>query len=245
VEIRFCAHVPKDLARPEEVEDACQADLERSVVALADGASESFASSAWARILVDEYTRDPTLGLEFMHRSRMRYETEVGGRSRSWAQQASYDRGSFSTLLGVQYHSDASRLNVVCVGDSAAVVLAGSCPAVMLPDEDPRAYSERPTLLPTRLDQEEVALLACRAYRIHFRHAPHDILLMTDALAEWAFRQAADGDGQWERLCSLREDGDLAKLVVRERNARRLRTDDVTLVHLRIGYNGLPDARTV
>jgi plasmid maintenance system antidote protein VapI len=53
---------------------------------------------------------------------------------------------------------------------------------------------------------------------------------MTDALGEWALKMASQGDPQWQVLLAIQSETDLHNLVSTERERKRMRIDDVTLV---------------
>jgi hypothetical protein len=58
------------------------------------------------------------------------------------------------------------------------------------------------------------------------------ILCMTDALGEWALRNAAEGAPKWELLLGISTNETLSDLVISERNNRSMKVDDVTLVSI-------------
>ena len=55
---------------------------------------------------------------------------------------------------------------------------------------------------------------------------------MTDALGEWALKQALAEDSGFIELLSLQTEEELAELVLRERAAKRMYIDDSTLLVL-------------
>ena len=55
---------------------------------------------------------------------------------------------------------------------------------------------------------------------------------MTDALGEWALRSLAAGEPKWSLLLSISDTCELEELVMVERAAKRMRIDDVTLLHI-------------
>jgi len=55
---------------------------------------------------------------------------------------------------------------------------------------------------------------------------------MTDALGEWALKQALAEDSGFIELLSLQTEEQLAQLVLRERAAKRMHIDDSTLLVL-------------
>lgn len=60
---------------------------------------------------------------------------------------------------------------------------------------------------------------------------------MTDALGEWALKMAQEGDPQWATLQSITEEAQLQSIVRTERQNKRMRVDDVTLVS--IAFDGV------
>jgi len=74
----------------------------KGVYALSDGASVSFDSASWARILVRRYTRDPEFTREWLSAAIAEFRKLYDRDSLPWMQQASFDKGSFASLLGVR-----------------------------------------------------------------------------------------------------------------------------------------------
>src|SRR5215831_4963322 len=74
----------------------------KGVYALSDGASVSFDSASWARILVRRYTRNPEFTREWLSAAIAEFCKLYDRDSLTWVQQASFDRGSFASLLGVR-----------------------------------------------------------------------------------------------------------------------------------------------
>ena len=75
----------------------------KGVYALSDGASVSFDSASWARILVRRYTRDPEFTREWLSAAIAEFRKLYDRDSLPWMQQASFDKGSFASLLGVRF----------------------------------------------------------------------------------------------------------------------------------------------
>ena len=73
----------------------------KGVYALSDGASVSFDSASWARILVRRYTRNPEFTREWLSAAIAEFRELYDRDSLPWMQQASFDRGSFASLLGI------------------------------------------------------------------------------------------------------------------------------------------------
>lgn len=233
MEVLFSASVAKDFAHPEQNDDAFVVSEDASRIALSDGASESYDSRTWARLLVERFVRDPRLGPAWVRAAAAEYATRYDGKALSWSQQAALDRGSFATLLGIV--SSPGTIRVTAIGDTTVVLLDGRSLVASFPYTAPEEFRARPELFSTSSRLNGFFTSAVRRHRSR-RAWPTEgladlvLLGMTDALAEWALRRAATGRAVWAELREVRSQSELAALVERERAARAMRVDDVTLV---------------
>jgi hypothetical protein len=168
----------------------------------------------------------------------------------SWSQQASYKRGTFSTLLGVRHDATGGAVEVLAVGDSLAVLADGCAVVSYWPYSEPQQFREHPTLLATLAELNgfvsEVASFATRVARFDLGtlETPR-LVYVTDALGEWLLRQSQHGGDGLARLLAISSGEELEDLVVREREASRMKIDDSTLIVASFDEgqeaNGLPD----
>src|SRR5689334_10979412 len=93
-------------------EDARSISPRRGVSALSDGASVSFDSAAWAKILVRRYAQNPQFDRQWLRGAINEFAKLYDRESLPWMQQASFDRGSFASLLGVK-HLGAGNVQVL------------------------------------------------------------------------------------------------------------------------------------
>ena len=122
--IVFAAQVPKDLSSsPEHIEDVYAISNDNARVVLCDGASESFDSRTWAELLANKFLCDPDIKSGWITDVLTDYIEKFDYQQMSWSKQASFERGSFSTLLGVQYFFDESYVQITGVGDTVAFLL--------------------------------------------------------------------------------------------------------------------------
>ena len=119
----FAGSCPKDFEEPAPNEDqfGLSDDGERCVVC--DGASESYNSRLWAQILCRRYLEDPAVGPAWIEAAREDYLAASDLGSMSWSQSAAFERGSFSTLLGVESDSESGAIRALAIGDSAALLI--------------------------------------------------------------------------------------------------------------------------
>lgn len=232
----FAEQVPKDLSSsPEHIEDVYAISNDNTRVVLCDGASESFDSRTWAELLANKFLCDPDIKPGWITDVLAEYIERFDYQQMSWSKQASFERGSFSTLLGVQYFSDESYVQITGVGDTVAFLL---CDGAMV-DSYPYAYMDEfqlhPRLLSTKLEYNDFISSSdfTNLYNkkwIVEKNKHHHILIMTDAIAEWALRNSQTDIFLWNKILRLRQHSDLEELVLSERNTSNMRVDDVTLI---------------
>jgi hypothetical protein len=113
---RFFGSIPKLPGDADRNEDAFTWSPERSALALSDGASESFDSRLWARILVRLFVLKPVLSVSRVDLAIMAYTRRHDPQSMSWSRQAAFDRGSYATLLGVAVSPELDQARVLAIG---------------------------------------------------------------------------------------------------------------------------------
>jgi hypothetical protein len=213
-------------------EDNFAVSSDASVCALSDGASDSFDSANWSRLLVASYLAEPLLSPEWVEKAVAEYNRRVNRSELSWSAQGGFDRGSFATLLGIR--AEPGGVTVEALGDSIVIVADGSDKVISFPYTTSEQFKQFPALISTR-SELNVSLFengpdTWRA-RISFASlsAPA-IFVMSDALGEWAL---AAGRDAVKSLRSIKTQRQFEKLVARERKHGRLRRDDTTLVGFR------------
>src|SRR6266567_6641702 len=121
----------------------------KGVYALSDGASVSFDSAAWARILVKRYARKPEFTREWLAAAIAEFGKLYDRDSLPWMQQASLDRGSFASLLGVRLFDAGGLIQLLAIGDSLAVLCDGDCIKATFPFSEASQFNRSPQLLCT------------------------------------------------------------------------------------------------
>lgn len=231
----FEGSCPKDPLSSDINEDRRAFDAARCTLALCDGASESFDSSVWAQILANKFVTDPAVTPDWLASAVADYVSRHDFETMSWSQRASYDRGSFSTLLGAQHIPRNQTVEILAVGDSLAVLADGGKQVASWPFSDPGRFKERPTLFATRLEHN--AFVSNTDFwttrGTHFELgglASPRLVCVTDALGEWLLRQTQSGGDGLSKLLALATEEELIALVIEERTAGRMRIDDSTLL---------------
>ncbi|MDA8255043.1 MAG: hypothetical protein M0Z99_05290 [Betaproteobacteria bacterium] len=245
----FLGSCPKDPTVSDINEDRWAFSNQNGTLALCDGASESFDSSVWAQILADKFVLDPAVTPEWLSDGLAEYVARHNFAAMSWSQQASYERGSFSTLLGVQYIPGNGAVEILAAGDSLAVLADSSRFVSSWPYSDPESFKDRPTLfatLPAYNTFVSDDFLAMR--RTYFDLGTLEstrLVCVTDALGEWLLRQVQSGGDGLERLLALATEDELVKLVAEERTAGNMRVDDSTLIVTAFDKGNEPDGVSI
>lgn len=236
MKILYAGTAPKDFNFPESNEDTYALDQQTHRFALSDGASESFDSKLWAKILADKFILNPALDKSWLADGIQIYSTKHDFPSMSWSKQASFERGSFATLIGVEYFPTHQSVDVLCVGDSLAVFIDELSYIDSFSYTHAFKFKERPELLSTSASHNQFLYTADffathhKTWSFAGRKSPK-LLCMTDALGEWALKCAEEDDPQWEFLCSISSDLQLAQFVRDARDQKQMRIDDSTLMH--------------
>jgi len=237
MQVLFSGQVPKDPRYPEAIEDSYELMIPEGRLALSDGASESFDSRTWARIVTSQFVVDPAINASWLDMCVRKYADQFDVQSLSWSKQASFNRGSYATLLGIEIFPQNQTMDVIAVGDSICVVLENEMLMSTFPYDHHEQFQQRPEIFST-LMTNNTFVSAADFYSKHFRTYPvrleckTALLCMTDALGEWALHGHAEGEPRWSALLSITDTRQLEELVTSERAARRMRIDDVTLLHI-------------
>jgi hypothetical protein len=235
--VAFTGQVVKESAFPEANEDACELAVETGRIAVSDGASESFDSKSWANQLALKYVSQPEVNAAWLDEAIASHVAQFDHNTLSWSKQAAFERGSFATLIGIQYNPELNLVEILAIGDSLVVLLDGPDLVKCFPYARAEDFRQCPVLISTNTAQNAAFDLADpfsrnRAIWTLADYAAPSVLCMTDALGEWALRKEEDGGPSWTTLLGIETQADLESLVARERDARNMRVDDVTLVKL-------------
>jgi len=237
MKVLFAGQVPKELQFPEDIEDALKMTADDSRLVISDGASESFDSKTWARLLVSSFVQCPELNESWLANAISRFAARFDFANLSWSKQAAFTRGSFATLLAVDQSTGPDNVNITSVGDSLAVFLDSGELLQSFPYVQAEEFQQRPQLLSTNtisntfVTSQDFLANHQKTWSLQGRSDPV-ILCMTDALGAWALRHSQNGNPRWQQLAQIRDVTELESLVIQERDAKTLRVDDTTLVLL-------------
>ncbi len=124
IRLRRNLSVPKDAEIPNE--DSYQCSERLNVYAVCDGAAVSYDSASWSKTLARRFTKDQKLDRGWLLDCIRAFNSKHDRDSLPWAQQAAFDSGSFSSLLGIVVDPVSAEVRLSAVGDTLAVLCDGS-----------------------------------------------------------------------------------------------------------------------
>ncbi len=240
----------KDPEQPGAYQDASCVDMEHHIAAIADGVSSSLFSGPWAAILAEAVVADspnpcePEEFAAWLQAQRARWAASIDTSSLAWFQKAKLPAGAFSTLLYTRVCpvEDAQagtfggyRLVAFALGDSCLFQIRGGELVRSFPLQTSAEFEVDPIVLGSadlkRDHLLEYAILDEMCY-------PGDeLVLCTDAVAEWAVRCYEQGEPpKWGDFWQMSED-DWRSGVAWLRQERQMRIDDATMLMLRVVDN--------
>lgn len=233
--IRFVASVAKYPADEHLNEDANGGILVRGIYAVSDGASDSYNSAPWSKILVSRFIRQPRFDANWLHDAVETYNAQYDREAMSWSAQAAFDRGSFATLTGIMIAPSGANVRVLGFGDSLAVLVADGDFLASFPYERAEQFAQHPLLLSTNMARNDPVLAQApftrfvRTWNLTRLRNP-TVLCMTDALGAWLLKAPRN---RLRRLLALKTRRQFVGFVEHERSAERMRRDDTTLLVVR------------
>jgi hypothetical protein len=243
----------KDPEQPGAYQDACCVDTEHYVAAIADGVSSALFSGPWAAILAEAVVADSPNPRDreafdawlLLQRARWAASIDTGGLA--WFQKAKLPRGAFSTLLCARVCAvdDAPagtfggyRLVAFALGDSCLFQIRGDERVRSFPLETSAQFEADPMVLGS-VDLKRDHLLQF-AMLDEMCYPGDELILCTDAVAEWAARCYEQGDPPvWSDFWRMSED-DWRAGVVWLRQQRQMHIDDATMLMVRVVDDRVP-----
>src|SRR5262249_13020142 len=115
-------------------------------IAVCDGASQSYDSAAWAQMLCRAFIEDQCVNQDWIAHAAERYQSKHSQADLPWMKQAAFERGSFSTLLGVEALS-GNAVRVTAFGDTIFAISDGDRFLQSFPYQEPESFDANPQLI--------------------------------------------------------------------------------------------------
>jgi hypothetical protein len=239
---------PKSDGRDYECQDAIypawdgDAALDEPLLAIADGAADSWLSGNWAEVLVESFGRTGHLGIAAtfadaadqwrMFLAAYLAKREEAGRPLRWFEEHHLERGAWATFLGLslvpRHDCGHGTWIAISVGDSCLFHVRANELSAAFPIDGCDGFDRFPHLVPSTsaaLDRvSETGLVTAGDWRVGDR-----FILATDALAQWFLCAHEQGDTPWETLDNVLPDA-FSDWLSERRLTEEMRDDDVALI---------------
>ena len=225
---------PKSGNAASEYEDAYAVEAGALRYAVADGASETSFARQWAELLVDRFVHEPPApaGLrEWVTPMQAAWAGANQPKATAWYAEEKARDGAFSSLLGVML--DHGRWRAMAIGDSCLVVVRAGHVERAFPLARADQFNIRPLLLSSVARANRNVWDEVRSDEGDLRDRDQ-LLLMTDALAQWFLVESEMGRRPWASLARAASLEEFIGFVACLRDGGALRNDDVTLVRVEV-----------
>lgn len=227
--------------------------------AVADGASESLLARDWANLLANAVLRQAVQDSGTL-RGRDRFagvlvdagkqwnawvmdyvtQREARGQPIAWYERPKLNRGAYSTLLSAHFDwgpSQSANWHAAAMGDSCLFQVRNEQLIHAFPVESSADFANTPALVNS--NNSDRALLAAHIQLTSgIAEQGDQFFLCTDALAAWFLEEVENFSRPWVELRNFTCVGDRGGLAdwLRDLRAhRRIRNDDVAVVHVDLG----------
>ena len=222
-----------------ECEDAIAFDIHTARFAVTDGATEAFHARQWATNLAEHWVRkEATLTLEDFRKWVAEEGRELHDSWKcltlSWYSEEKARTGSFAAFVGVELDlkTDTPSWKAIALGDTCLLHCRGGALLKSLPLSRSESFNSAPLLVASNAALHDSTIQSvvidsgsCEDGDV--------LLLMSDAAASWCLQRFETGDFDADFL-TAKDDQELQKFFDDERQAGRIRNDDLAIVRIEL-----------
>ncbi|WP_273777989.1 hypothetical protein [Acinetobacter sp. GSS19] len=238
MKVIFQGSHPKEIGEEKANEDAFAFSEDHTKLVLCDGATESYNSKLWARLICDSFIENHNLNEDWLKLAIKKYVVEHDFNNMSWSKLSSYQRGSFTTLVSFCLDETRKEIIVRLFGDSF-IFFFGEKNGIYeyIPTFDIPDFHSNPNLLSTKMDLNNDIDFS-EENSNHYLTLPLDgcyqsiiAICATDALADWFDRaMTVIKHDRLIRIFKKINHQKFNKLVGVCRKRGTLKVDDTTLI---------------
>ena len=239
--------VPKEINYPESNEDYFNMQVNGLSCALSDGASESYDSKTWAKLLCQTFiahSKRKFIGNFYRYKqinklithARLEFFKSFSQQNLSWSQQAASDRGSFASLVGVIDHGNS--IEILAVGDSIALWQSTDESTNSHFLKNSLQFVKQPLLVSTRKSSDDGFFLqeniSWSSKKIKKKEIyDNSIFLLTDAIAIKVLDLIKNGEMSFAINVLKKNYIDFQTWLLSERKKKQIKIDDTTIVWIK------------
>ena len=222
-----------------ECEDAIAFDIHTARFAVSDGATEAFHARQWARNLAERWVRnEATLTREefrtWVAAEGRELHDSWNGLTLSWYSEEKARTGSFAAFAGVELDlkSGTPSWKAIALGDTCLLHCRGVELLKSLPLTRSESFNSAPVLVASNSALHETTMQSVVVDSGSCENG--DVLLLaSDAMAAWCLQRFENADFDPNFLSGKDHIG-LPRFFADERQAGRIRNDDVAIVRIEI-----------
>jgi hypothetical protein len=204
--------------------------------AISDGATESSFSKEWSQLLVKSYENSSFEKNQFIDSLRKvaeSWELITSEKALEWYAEQKLQLGAFATFLGITINREENYYNAVGIGDCTLFHFRNNELHHSFPIIAKEQFGNTPDLLSTNSNFQSDIDNKLK-YDQHEIEANDIILLATDALAAWIFKEIEAKEKPWMQLSSFLNDEnnkiDFENWLNEKRENDEIKNDDVTIL---------------
>ena len=248
---RFSDRTHKEMETISGCQDNFSYNEAKNCFAIADGATQSFYSSIWSKLLVDYFCENPQIDknnwqewLELIQQKwleevRAELEKAKSGNNFAWIEiynGLERSKSAISTFIGLQFIENQAKISIV--GDSCLFIFQGNQLIQTYLLKKSTNFNDRPGYFGSRSknnDDYEPEFLD-----IELKYKQHSdklyFVLATDALAEYIFKYTEQQRDILTTLLTINSEQEFENFVksARHNGTIKMKNDDVTLMILEV-----------
>ena len=222
-----------------ECEDAIAFDIETARFAVTDGATEAFYAQQWARNLAEHWVQnEATLTLEefraWVATEGRELHDSWNGLTLSWYSEEKARTGSFAAFVGVELDlkSNTPSWKAIALGDTCFLHCRGGALLKSFPLSRSESFGSNPILVASNAALHE-STMSSVVLESGVCEDGDVLLLMSDGAASWCLQRFENNDFNPDFLTG-KDDEELRRFFDGERQAGRIRNDDLAIVRIEI-----------
>ena len=205
--------------------------------AISDGATESSFSKEWSDLLVSFY-KDKSFEkehiLDTLKLVSDTWRSITNNSDLPWYAQQKAEIGSFAAFLGLTINRDEHVYNSVAVGDCTLFHIRDDKLIFAFPIKTFDEFGNTPNLIASNI-KYQTKLAETVAYSNGDIQSNDVIILATDALAAWIFKQKDMDEKPWNHLADILENKiRLETWLNSERQANEIKNDDIAIIFIKL-----------
>ncbi|NCS29057.1 MAG: protein phosphatase 2C family protein [Microcystis aeruginosa F13-15] len=255
---RFSGRTHKEMETISGCQDNFSHSEDKNCFAIADGATQSFYSSIWSKLLVNYFCENPEIDQnnwqewlkpiqeEWLKEVKAELEKAKSGDNNAWIEihnGLNRFESATSTFIGLQFIENQAKLSIV--GDSCLFIFQGNQLNKTYLLQKSTDFNNRPEYFGSRSKNNDYKP---KFFDIELKYKQHSdklyFVLATDALAEYIFKYTEQQRDILTTLLRINSEQEFENFVksARHNGTIKMKNDDVTLMILEVRDREIPSS---